>query len=89
MKQGRADRSGPAGQKVEPVSYARNPGGVGNIGVKTGNHIMGDGVVRPDGGRTPVDGGRGYNPPSYSTGWDGSAPGSGMKTRRSGSQGKY
>ena len=78
MKQGRASISGKHDQKVEPVPYAKSPGGVGNIGVSTGNHIMGDGVVRADGGRTPVDMGRGYR-----------APGIESKTHKGGSQGSY
>ena len=88
-QQGRADRTGPTGQKVEPNSKAVNPGAVSYLGNKLGNHVMEDGVVSPNGGATPWSAGRGYNPPPYSTSTDGSAPGAGMVTRRSGSQGKY
>lgn len=87
-QQGRADRSGPTGQKPEPNSKAVNPGAVSYLGNKLGNHVMEDGVVSPDGGATPWSSGRGYNPPPYSTSTDGSAPGAGMIVHKSGSQGK-
>lgn len=89
MKQGRADRSGPTGQKVEPRSKGVNPGAVSYLGNKLGNHVMEDGIVDRDGGATPWSSGPGYNSPPYRTSTDGNAPGAGMKTRRGGSQGKY
>lgn len=89
MKQGRADRSGPSGQKVEPTSRGVNPGAVSYLGNKLGNHTTDGGEVSRDGGATPWSAGRGYNPPPHKTSTDGSAPGAGMVTRRGGSQGKY
>lgn len=89
MKQGRADRYGPTGQKVEPNAKGVNPGAVSYLGNKLGNHIMGDGVVGRDGGATPWSAGRGYNPPPYKTSTDGNAPGAGMNIKKGGSQGKY
>ena len=77
MKQGRADRSGPGSQKVEPTPQGVNPGAVSYLGNKLGNHTM-EGDASPDGGATPCDAGRGYR-----------APGIGSKTHRGGSQGNY
>ncbi len=87
-QQGRADRSGPTGQKVEPNAQAINPGAVSYLGNHLGNHAT-DADGKPLNNHTPWSAGQGYNPPPYSTSTDGSAPGAGMVTRRSGSQGKY
>ena len=76
MKQGRASSSGPRGQKVEPKSYAKNPGAANNIGVPTANHATDTGTFTPR--PTPLNAGRGY-----------SAPGIGTKRHRGGSQGSY
>jgi len=87
MKQGRASRFGPTGQKVEPNPKAVNPGAVSYLGSKLGNHTTDDGDFTFKG--TPWSAGKGYSAPSPKTGWDGSAPGAGMTTRKGGSQGKY
>lgn len=76
MRQGRADSSGPRGQKVEPRSTAVNPGGVANIGSAQGNHTTDNDGFKPN--ITPVDAGRGY-----------SAPPIGGRCHKGGSQGKY
>ena len=74
-QQGRADRSGPGGQKINPRSQAIDPGGVSQIGTSIGNHTeRGDTDYRGE----PINGGRGYR-----------APGIGTKTHNSGSQGSY
>lgn len=74
-QQGRASRSGPGSQKIEPRSSAINPGGVSQIGTAIGNHS--------DKGTSPYSGdaineGRGYRAPEI-----------GSKTHRGGSQGSY
>ena len=86
MKQGRADRKGPAGQKVEPISKGVNPGAVSYLGNMLGNHAgdSGDMTLRKTPWKT-----QGYSTPGPRTGWDGSAPGAGMNLRPKGSQGKY
>jgi hypothetical protein len=76
MKQGRADRSGPADRKIEPRSTAINPGGVDAMGQVFGNHAS-DGHITNARYGTPLDAGRGY-----------SAPGIGTTVHKSGSQGK-
>lgn len=89
MTQGNPDRKGPTGQKVEPTSKAINPGAVSYLGNKLGSHTSDGGDINSP-RFTPWSAGPGYNPPApYSTNWDGSAPGAGMKTNKSGSQGKY
>lgn len=85
-KQGRADRSGPSGQKVEPNAKAVNPGAVSYLGNKLGLHTMEDGEVKP--GFAKWSPGQGYNPPPFSTSTDGNAPGAGTVVHKSGSQGK-
>jgi hypothetical protein len=77
-KQGRADVSGRYDQKVEPTSYAKNPGGVNNLGRAHGNHATDskDGTFTPK--ITPMDAGRGF-----------SAPGIRSTNRKGGSQGRY
>jgi len=88
MKQGKADRKGPSGQKVEPVSRGVNPGAVSYLGNKLGNHASdsrdGDMTLRS----TPW-GRPGYNPPSPRTTNDGNAPGAQRTVRPKGSQGSY
>lgn len=75
-QQGRATRSGPGSQKVEPSPQGVNPGAVSYLGEKLGNHTTeGD---TTSGGITPWDAGRGYR-----------APGIGSKAHKSGSQGSY
>jgi hypothetical protein len=76
MKQGRSDSKGPSGQKVEPRSRAINPGGVDGLGQAKGNHTVNGDIRNPN--FTPIYAGRGY-----------SAPGIGVTTRPTGSQGKY
>lgn len=74
-QQGRADRSGPGAQKIEPRSQGINPGGVSQIGTSIGDHSeKGDTNYRGE----SVDAGRGYR-----------APGIGSKTHKGGSQGSY
>lgn len=74
-QQGRASRSGPAGQKIEPRSQGINPGGVSQIGTSIGNHAeRGDTNYRG----AAMDAGRGYHAPSI-----------GSKTHKGGSQGSY
>lgn len=52
MKQGRADKSGHAGYKVEPTAKAVNPGGVAQIGVAIDPKV-----------HQPMYEGRGYEAP--------------------------
>lgn len=74
-QQGRADRSGPGGQKIEPRSQAINPGGVSQIGTSIGDHYEhGDTNYRGE----AINAGRGYR-----------APAIGSKTHNKGSQGSY
>lgn len=74
-QQGRADRFGPAGQKIDPRPQAINPGGVSQIGISIGDHSeKGDTNYRGE----SMNAGRGYRAPSI-----------GSKTHNSGSQGNY
>lgn len=54
MKQGRADRSGMAGGKVEPRAHAVSPAGAAQIGIKQVSDSLKD----------PLNMGRGYNAPA-------------------------
>jgi hypothetical protein len=49
--------------KVEPRANAYNPGGVGQLGNKQGNHLTHGRGATPYTG-DPLRGGRGYEPPS-------------------------
>lgn len=73
--QGRADRHGPYGQKVEPNPKAVDPGWVSQIGTSIGNHAE---RTETDYRGESKDAGRGYRAPSI-----------GSKTHRGGSQGSY
>ena len=75
MTQGRADRSGPADHKIEPISTAINPAAAANLGIAKGDHADGRDLHTTI---TPMDAGRGYR-----------APGIGTTTHHSGSQGKH
>jgi hypothetical protein len=75
MKQGQSGRS-VTETKVEPRSRAVNPGGVGQIGIAQGNHVMEKGKV--SGGLERMYEGRGYK-----------APMAGTSSHHSGSQGKH
>jgi hypothetical protein len=85
MTQGRADRKGPSGQKVEPNSKGVNPGAVSYFGNMLGNHVNDRDITLR---KTPWNT-QGYNPSPYKTSTDGNAPGAGMNLRPKGSQGKY
>jgi hypothetical protein len=76
MRQGRADRSGRYGSKVEPKPYAWNPGGVGQLGQMQGSHVTSDrdSDYRGD----PLKGGRGFKAPSIKS-----------QSHNRGSQGRY
>lgn len=56
MKQGRAQHSGDAGQKREPIPHAINPGAVSEIGI---HHVR----TAPE----PMTLGRGYTAPKADT----------------------
>lgn len=75
-QQGRAGRSGPGGQKIEPRSQGVNPAAVSQIGTSIGNHSETGGDSNYRG--ASMDAGRGY-----------SAPNIGSKTHSKGSQGSY
>jgi hypothetical protein len=76
MKQGRADRSGPGNQKIEPKPRAVTPGGADAIGQQFGNHTINRDI--PDVNITPLYSGRGYKAPAIRS-----------TSSKSGSQGKY
>ena len=75
--QGRADRRGPAGQKVEPKPRVVNPGGVDRLGQAFGSHTQTGDIAHPN--LTPTySSNRGYRAPAIRN-----------TSNKSGSQGKY
>lgn len=76
MKQGRADKSGAAGRKVEPVSKGDSPGAVDNFG---------QALAYRGGGQLATEAAfQGPRPPKQGIG-----PGGGRTVHHSGSQGKH
>jgi hypothetical protein len=73
MKQGRADRSGSAGRKVEPNPKAVSPCAVSELGSALGN-VKGGRLITSE----PLYEGKGYK-----------APMSGSSNHKSGSQGRH
>lgn len=76
MRQGRASRDGPYGQKVEPVARRVDIASVSRLGNMIGTHVTRHGEVVNDTG--PVVDGRGFNAPGNVS----------HRTSNAGSQGK-
>ena len=77
MTQGRADRRGSAGQKVEPSSRVVNPGGTDRLGQAFGSHTQTGDIDHPN--LTPLySSNRGYRAPAIRN-----------TSSKSGSQGRY
>ena len=77
MKQGRADRRGPEGQKTEPKPRVVNPGGTDRLGQAFGSHTQTGDIAHPN--LTPIySSNRGYKAPAIRN-----------TSSKSGSQGRY
>jgi hypothetical protein len=76
MRQGKANRDGRYGEKVEPMPHAYRPGGVAQLGIGQGSHVTSG--PESDYRGEPLHGGRGYKAPSVKS-----------QSSNRGSQGRY